>query len=100
MAKHFFLKLIPPRATFAFDMTVDEHTQMRQHVAYVHGLFEQGKVVIFGPVMDPADNFGMAVIEAESEEEARALMENDPTVKSGLNRYSLQPMLIGRARAT
>jgi hypothetical protein len=29
---------------------------MQQHVVYFHGLFGQGKVLIFGPVLDPTDN--------------------------------------------
>ncbi len=61
MAKqYFYVRLIPPRPTFASDMSAEERALMQQHVGYFRGLFDQGKVLIFGPVLDPTDNFGMA----------------------------------------
>ena len=63
---HFYVKLIPPRATFPVDMTSDERAIMQQHIAYTSGLFAEGKVLIFGPVLDANDPFGMAVFEAEA----------------------------------
>ncbi|MGC2720110.1 MAG: YciI family protein, partial [Candidatus Acidiferrales bacterium] len=97
--RHFYARLIPPRATFAADMNVAERSHMREHVAYFGGLFEQGKVVVYGPVMDPAWGFGMAVLEAEDIDEARAWLENDPTVRSGLNTFTISPMVVGASRA-
>jgi uncharacterized protein len=97
--KHFYARLIPPRATFAVDMNDAERSHMQQHVAYIGELFKQGKVLIYGPVMDPAYGFGMAVIEAADEAEARKLLEEDPTVKSGLNGFTLSPMIVGASRA-
>lgn len=97
--KHFFTKLIPPRATFTADMTDAERTHMREHVAYFGGLFAEGKVLIYGPVMDPEHGFGMGVIEADDEPDARALLEADPTIRSGMNRFTLAPMIVGAARA-
>ena len=45
-----------------------------------------------------AESFASCVIRARSEEDARAIMENDPAVKAGLFRARLfryQPMLVG-----
>ncbi len=97
--KHFYVRLLPPRATFAADMTEGERSHMREHVAYFAGLFQQGKVLIFGPVMDPAYGFGMAVLEANDMNEARGWLENDPTVRSGLNSFTISPMVVGASRA-
>jgi uncharacterized protein len=99
MAKHFYVRLIPPRATFAADMTAAERAHMGEHVAYFGDLFAKGKVLIYGPVMDPEAGFGMAVIEAESAEEVSTLMDNDPTVRSGMNKYTVAPMIVGASRA-
>jgi uncharacterized protein len=99
MAKHFFVRLIPPRATFAADMTAAERAHMGEHVAYFGDLFAKGKVLIYGPVMDPEAGFGMAVLEAESAEEVRAVMEGDPTVRSGMNTFTVAAMIVGGARA-
>ena len=44
-------KLIPPRPTFALDMTETEQGIMGEHAAYWNGLYEQGFVVVFGVVI-------------------------------------------------
>jgi uncharacterized protein YciI len=100
MAKqYFYVRLIPPRPTFASDMNADERAMMQQHVVYFRGLFEQGKVLIFGPVLDPTDNFGMGVLEVDDLAEAERLLAQDPTVLAGLNRFKISPMVVGAARA-
>ncbi|HEX8230402.1 MAG TPA: YciI family protein [Chloroflexia bacterium] len=43
---------------------------------------EQKKVVMAGPCLDAA--FGIVIYEADSEEEARGIMENDPLVVAGV----------------
>ena len=100
MAKqYFYVRLIPPRPTFASDMSADERALMQQHVGYFRGLFDQGKVLIFGPVLDPTDNFGMAVFEVDDLAEAERCMAQDPTVVAGLNRFRISPMVVSGARA-
>ncbi|HEX9548896.1 MAG TPA: hypothetical protein VF942_16265 [Acidimicrobiales bacterium] len=39
---HFVYRLVPPRPTFAADMTDDEKAIMAEHAAYWLGLFDQG----------------------------------------------------------
>jgi uncharacterized protein YciI len=100
MAKqHFYIRLIPPRPTFASDMNADERALMQQHVIYFRGLFDQGKVLIFGPVLDPTDNFGMGVLEVRDAAEAQELLDKDPTVVAGMNKFKIAPMVVGAARA-
>ncbi len=87
----FVLRLIPPRPTFAFDLTEDEMALMGQHAA--HWMAEAGdRLVAFGPVMDPAGSWGLAVVEAASADEVRALADADPTVTSGLCTYEVHPL--------
>jgi uncharacterized protein YciI len=88
----FFLKLVPPRPTFANDMTPDEEKLMQQHADYWKAEFATGTVLIIGPVLDAKGAFGMAVLETATEEEARTLAMNDPSVKAGLNKVELSPM--------
>jgi uncharacterized protein YciI len=88
----FFLKLVPPRPTFANDMTPEEGRLMQQHADYWKAQFATGSVLIIGPVLDPNGAFGMAVLETATEEEARSLAMNDPSVKAGLNKVELSPM--------
>ncbi len=89
---HFFLKLIPPRPTFATDLSDAEAARMKRHAGYLATLLESGEGVAFGPVMDPSGVFGMGVVEAEDEAAARAITDNDPVVVEGLGRYEIFPM--------
>ncbi|MGA7914970.1 MAG: YciI family protein [Candidatus Acidiferrales bacterium] len=97
--QHFFMKLIPPRPTFAQDMTAEERALMQQHVQYVGEAFSQGTVLIYGPVMGTAGAFGMAVLEMEDAAEVEKSLAEDPSVKAGLNTVEFYPMRVGQARA-
>ena len=89
MKKIYFFKLIPPRKTFAADMTPDERNIMLQHIEYWKNNMQQGKVIAFGPVLHPDGAFGVGIIQADDEAEAKALAENDPAITSGLNMYEI-----------
>lgn len=93
--KFFFLKLNPPRPSFALDMSPEERNIMLSHVAYWAPYVENQTIVVLGPVMDPAGPFGMAVIAVDNEEELNRLVAADPA--NGLNRYDVFPM---RARTS
>ena len=91
MAKqYFFLKLLPPRATFTVDMTADERKIMLDHIAYWAPYVEKGIMVAMGPVMDPAGGYGVGIIEVDSKEELDALIDGDPATT--LHRYEVYPM--------
>ena len=90
--EHYLLKLNPPRPTFQADMTGAEQELMGRHVAYWQELAEHGTAIVFGPVSDPAGAWGLAVVEAETEEQVRALGDADPAVVSGLARFEVSPM--------
>jgi hypothetical protein len=96
--QHFFVRLIPPRATFPMDMTAEEKLLMQEHVRYTQEKFAAGKVLLYGPVMAPAGAFGMAVFAVADEAEVREVLENDPTVLGGLNTFEVYPMRVGAAQ--
>jgi uncharacterized protein len=89
---YFVYKLIPPRPTFDIDMSQAEAAIMGRHVGYWQGLAEQGIAVVFGPVRDPAGSWGLAVVEAEAEQDVRALSADDPAVKSGMATFQVYAM--------
>jgi len=88
--KHFALKLIPCRPTFAQDMTPEERSIMQQHVVYWRDLMDKGMVIVFGPVMDPKAVYGLGVIEVDDEEQVRTFIKNDPATQ--INTYEYYPM--------
>jgi uncharacterized protein YciI len=89
---NFVYKLIPPRPTFAGDMTDAEQAVMGEHAAYWTGLFEEGSVVVFGVVIESAGAWGLAVVEADSEEDLRAIAADDPAVRTGTCTYEIGVM--------
>jgi uncharacterized protein YciI len=88
--KYFVLHLLPSRPDFAQTMTDDERAIMMQHVVYWTALMRQGKVVVFGPVSDPAGVYGLGIIAADSEDEVKTFIANDPAGK--INTYQYFPM--------
>ncbi len=56
--------VIPPRPTFAADMTETESAIISKHVAYRTDLLDKDVAVASGLVADPSGLYGMAVVEA------------------------------------
>ena len=89
---HFVYKLVPPRPTFAADMTEAEQAIMGEHAAYWTNLFEDGRVVVFGVVMERTGAWGLAVVEAETEDDVGAIGRDDPAVKAHLCTFDIGVM--------
>jgi uncharacterized protein YciI len=89
---HYCYKLLPPRPSFATDMSAAEADVMAQHAAFWFDQLERGRVVVFGPVADPSGVWGLGVIDAADDAAARALVLDDPAIRSGLGKFELHPM--------
>lgn len=89
---HFVYKLIPPRPTFAEDMTEAEQAIMGEHAGYWTKLFEHGQAVLFGVVLEQAGAWGLAVVEAEAEDELLAIASDDPAIRTGLCTFDIGVM--------
>ena len=83
MKRHFFLKLIPPRPSFAQDMNDEEKQLMQEHGMYWTSLAQEGVAILFGPVIDPKGSYGIGVVEVENDGDVNLLTANDPVTKSG-----------------
>jgi uncharacterized protein len=89
---HYVYRLIPPRPTFDQDMSDDERATMSAHVEYWGRHLEAGRVLVYGPVRDGAGPWGLGVLRAESEDEARAMLLDDPAISSGTASYEFGHM--------
>jgi uncharacterized protein len=98
--QHFFLRIIPPRHTFAQDMNEQERALMTQHAAYARDFFDAGAVLAYGPVLDPEGAFGIALLEMEDVAEAERFAPNDPSVQAGMNRFTIVPMRIAASQGS
>jgi uncharacterized protein len=93
--KHFFIKLIPPRPSFAQDMSEAERALMQDHIAYWRKLLDQDIAFVFGPVMDPRGGYGIGIVEVEDESAAGNLMAADPTMKASQDfSYEIYPIRV------
>ena len=93
---HFFCKLVPPRPTFALDMSPDERRLLEEHVVYWRAGLAAGSVLIFGLVGDPEGAYGIGVIDFPTEAEARTFTDGDPTIRSGQGfHFAVAPMPYG-----
>lgn len=82
---HYALYLNPPRPTFMQDMSDEERGIMQKHIVYWNSLMSEGKVLAFGPVLDPQGAYGLGIVEVENEEQVKAMISKDPV--NGLNKY-------------
>jgi hypothetical protein len=89
---YYLYKLVPPRPSFSIDMTDAESAIMQDHVGYWTSLAADRTAVVFGAVADPAGIWGLAVVEADSEYDVRALGDTDPAITSELATYQVYPM--------
>jgi len=71
---------------------------MDEHARYFDEQFRAGKLLLYGPVMAAGGAFGLAVLEVDTEEEARQFGERDPSVKGGLNRFEISLIHVAAAR--
>ena len=92
--RHFLLRLIPPRPTFAQDMTESERRVMMEHVVYWQGHTAENEVIAFGPVADPKNGgWGVSIVEVMDEARVNELTSKDPVMVHGLGcRYEILPM--------
>jgi uncharacterized protein len=79
----FLCRLNPPRPSFAVDMSDEERAMMGEHVAYWSGLLDEGRVVAFGPVADPAGGWGVSILDVDDEAAVQAMIAADPVKLRG-----------------
>jgi uncharacterized protein YciI len=88
----FVYRFVPYRPDFPTTMTDTEKAVMAEHVAYWQSLADKDIAVVFGPVADPDGAWGIAVVEAGSEEEVHAIRAADPVVAADLGPVYTYPM--------
>jgi uncharacterized protein YciI len=78
-----------PRENFGATMTDEEQAVWGEHAALLTRRLEEGSLILAGPTLGPV-NTGICVFEAPDEEAARAYMNEDPTIASGIARGELR----------
>jgi uncharacterized protein YciI len=76
--------------------TQEERQVLQEHGEWLETLYTDGRVVFAGRCYDGP--FGLVVLDAGDEEEARRLMLQDPSVQAGVQRADLYPFRTFLAR--
>ena len=84
-----------PRENFGATMTEAEHAVWGEHAQLLRRRLEDGSLILAGPTLGQI-NTGICVFEAPDEDAARAYMEEDPTIASGIARGELRPFRVFR----
>jgi uncharacterized protein YciI len=80
----------PSREDFAATMTDEEKRVWAVHAERLDRMLADGTLILAGPTLGHV-NTGICVFEAPDEAAARTVMEDDPTISSGLARGELRP---------
>jgi uncharacterized protein YciI len=89
--------LHPPRDDFAATMTEEEKQVWSIHFERFERLLAEGTIILVGPTLGSI-NTGIAIFEADDEETARRLMDEDPVVAGGFARGELRPFRVSLLR--
>jgi uncharacterized protein YciI len=87
----------PRGAEFIENASEEESSVMGEHFAYLKAALEAGRLVLAGPATDGLFP-GVVVFEADDEDEARAFMANDPSVRAGVMLAELHPFRVSLLR--
>ena len=98
--KNSFYAIIKPyRQDFITNPKEEEDKIMGDHFRYLKKLLEQNKLFFAGPTLIPEEPFGVIILQTGTEEEAKKLLENDPSVKAGIQKIAdLRPIRLSLTR--
>lgn len=92
----FLIIKTPRKENFVETMTEEEAEIMSIHFEYLKQKLSEGKLIMAGPVI--TGDFGVSVVETETEEEAREIMNNDPAVLAGIMDPVIYPYRVSLLR--
>lgn len=99
MSSQYLYRIAPTRGGFLLKSTPEEDAIVSKHFQYLQTLTAQGVVLLAGRTLHTdKTSHGLVILEVDSEEDARTLMENDPAVKAGVFRAELFPFFVALVR--
>jgi uncharacterized protein YciI len=95
-AGQYLYRIQPTRAEMLRDgPTAEEAEIVGHHFEYLQRLAARGVVLLAGRTLtEDADSFGIVILAASTESEARAIMDDDPAVARGVMQARLYPFRI------
>jgi uncharacterized protein YciI len=97
----FLIELMPVRGMVTVNApTADEKTLLGQHAAYMQKLLDDQLLLVAGPSVTDHDAIGIAIVQAPSADDARRILNNDPSVKGGVFKGEVRPFRLSFFRQT
>jgi uncharacterized protein YciI len=88
----FLYQVKPVRENFMDQQTEAEQNALESHFVYLQNLLHDGKLVLAGPCLDAS--FGIVILQNVTENEAQAIMENDPAIVNHIMTGTLYPFRV------
>jgi len=86
--QHFYAVIKPYRKDFLINPKEEEDKLMKDHFQYLKHLLKQKKLFLAGPTLIQEDPSGIIIFETETAEEAKKLLEDDPSIKAGIQKIA------------
>lgn len=87
-----YMVIIRGRPNFPNTMTEEEEKIMGEHFDYLKNLMVQDKLILAGPTLD--DSGGYIILNTTSEDTAREIMSEDPSISSGIMTPDFHPFRV------
>ncbi len=98
--EYYYVIIKPTRDDFITNPKKEDNEIMSDHFTYLKKLLADDKLLLAGPTLIETDPFGVIIVKTESEKKARDLVENDPSVKTGIQKIidfrRFRPSLMGK----
>ena len=97
--KQFLITLkLDPKLTDKAAWTPEHEAKVGEHFRQLQDLKKSGKLILAGRTLDETKPTGIVVVEVESEDEARRIMEEDAAVKAKIMSAELAPFRVALSR--
>lgn len=92
----FIYRIVPTRIEMLKSGPTPEESEATQdHFAYVNDGVRKGRVLLAGRTLIPDETtFGIVIFRADSDEEAKTFMDEDPAVREGVMTATLFPFRV------
>jgi len=91
----YLYRVQPTRPGFLIESTPEEDGIVGDHFRYLESLAQRDTVLLAGRTLNTDEtSFGIVVFVAESEDDARRIVDADPAVRAGVFRADLFPYRI------
>ena len=98
MTTQYLYRIKPTRDGFLGESTPEEDAIVGEHFNYLKALTEHGIVLMAGRKLHTEEtSHGLVVFMADSEAEARTIMNNDPAGQAGVFKAELFPFSVALA---